>query len=163
MARSGDGFDGRRFDFDLLLEAAEAAGLVGALADLAADLTLSAPNDRAFFLLARDLGYAGGYDEAEVWAYLVAELTALGGGDPIPPLTDVLLYHVAPESLNAIEVLFSSEIDTLLTGATIDQRFLRLRDNDPDLRDPRVTFALNIPATNGILHAIHRVLIPLDI
>lgn len=163
VALSGDGFDQRRFDFDILLEAATTANLVGALADESADLTLFAPNDRAFFRLAVDLGYTGGYDEGAVWSYLVDQLTALGGGDPIPVLTDILLYHVAPESLNAFQVLFSREIDTLLTGATFGQRFLRLIDNDPDIADPRVFIPLNLRATNGIFHTINRVLIPVDL
>jgi uncharacterized surface protein with fasciclin (FAS1) repeats len=57
-----------------------------------ANLTVFAPNDRAFVRLARDLGFTG-TTEAAAWQFLVGALTQLGNGDPIPVLTNVLLYH----------------------------------------------------------------------
>ena len=160
VARSGGEFDFNYFDGDILLNAVLTAGLADALDDESADLTLFAPNDLAFVLLARDLGYEG-IDEQGSWEFLVAALTDLGGGDPIPVLTDILLYHVAPESLTAIDVIFSSSVDTLL-GATFRPFFIFLRDNEPDLRDPALIIP-NVAASNGILHVISRVLIPIDL
>lgn len=94
----------------------------------------------------------------------MAALTELGGDDgPIPVLTNILLYHVAPESLRPFDVIFSPEIPTLLKGAVIRPRLFRLRDNDPDLRDPFLFFPINIRADNGIIHTISRVLIPVDL
>ena len=43
----------------------------------------------------------------------------------------------------------------------VEPRGIVLRDETPALRDPRlVLFALNIPATNGVIHTIDRVLVP---
>ena len=58
VAASGGDFDKRWFDYDLLLNAVQAADLVDALNDPSVDWTLFAPNDLAFIRLARDLGYA---------------------------------------------------------------------------------------------------------
>jgi len=162
VAASGGDFDQRWYDYDLLLNAVQAAGLVEALNDPSADFTLFAPNDLAFIRLARDLGYSG-YDESGTWTFLVDALTQLGGGDPIPVLTDILLYHVAPTSLSPLQVIFAGSIPTLLPGATIEPFFLTLRDNEPDLADPVLRFPLNVKATNGVLHTINRVLIPVDL
>ena len=162
VAKSGGDFDQRLFDYDILLNAVQAAGLVDALDDPTIDVTLFAPNDLAFIRLARDLGYSG-YDESGTWTFLVDALTQLGGGDPIPVLTDILLYHVAPTSLSPLQVIFAGSIPTLLPGATIEPFFLTLRDNEPDLADPVLRFPLNVKATNGVLHTINRVLIPVDL
>jgi uncharacterized surface protein with fasciclin (FAS1) repeats len=162
VAASGGDFDKRWFDYDLLLNAVQAAGLVDALNDPSVDWTLFAPNDLAFIRLARDLGYDG-IDEEGSFNYIVDALTQLGGGDPIPVLTDVLLYHVAPTPLSPVEVIFSSSIDTLLDGATIRPLLLTLRDNEPDLADPQLRFPINKKASNGVLHTINRVLIPVDL
>lgn len=159
-------FDNDRHDYDILLTALQTANLVGAVADPNASLTVFAPNDRSFIRLARDLGFNGN-DEQGAWDFLVVALTGLGNGNPIPVLTNVLLYHVAGEEISLFDVVIRSffhiEIETLLSGATITPRFFRLQDNDPDLRDPRVRLPLNIHTDNGIIHTINRVLIPIDI
>lgn len=166
VALSGNGFDNRPYDYDILLKAVQTAGLAGPLNDPQADLTLFAPNDRAFVLLARDLGYSG-WSESGAWTFLVDALTQLGNGNPIPVLTNVLLYHVAPESLNAYQVLLAGfanqPIETLLSGATFQPQGFRLKDADPDLTDPRLFVPLNVNATNGVVHTINRVLIPVNL
>ena len=91
VAASGPGFDNNKRDYDILLEAVLTAGLAGDLADPDAEFTVFAPNDRAFIRLAKDLGFTGSGEE-DAWLYLVDQLTALGGGDPIPLLTAVLGY-----------------------------------------------------------------------
>ena len=162
VARSGGTFDSNPFDYDMLLNAVLAADLAEALNNPNDNLTLFAPNDLAFIRLARDLGYDG-FDEEGAFGFIVEALTDIGGGNPIPVLTNVLLYHVAPERLGAISVLFSSEIDTLLDGAVIRPFFFTLRDNEPDLRDPNVFIPFNVRASNGVVHTINRVLIPVDL
>ena len=161
VAASGSVFDNNASDFDILLNAVQSAGLAGALDDPHADLTVFAPNDAAFVDLAQTLGFTG-QDEGEAFAYIVEALKLLsGGGDPIPLLTDILLYHVAPESFSSDEVLTADAIATLL-GANVGVDGLSLVDNDPDLDDPQL-IETDIAATNGIAHVIDGVLIPADI
>ncbi len=159
-------FDNDHGDYDILLTALQTANLVGAVSDPTANITVFAPNDRAFITLARDLGY-NGRDEAGSWNFLVGALTQLGNGQPIPVLTNILLYHVAPERVSALQVivksLFRQTITTSLTGATIRPFFLTLIDNEPDLRNPLLTAPINLNASNGIVHGITRVLIPVDL
>lgn len=161
VAASGGAFDQNLFDYDILLNAVLAAGLDTALADPTFDGTLFAPNDLAFIFLARDLGYTG-FSEDEAFTTIVDALTGLGGGDPIPLLTDILLYHVSPDNLRPLQVIFANSIDTL-QGATITPRLIRLQDNEPDLRDPFLFIPLNVRASNGRLHTITRVLLPIDV
>ncbi|MCC6409075.1 MAG: fasciclin domain-containing protein [Planctomycetes bacterium] len=161
VASSGGVFDSNPFDYDLLLNAVLAAGLEGALADPNVDLTVFAPNDLAFIRLARDLGYTG-TDETGSFQYIVGALTTLGGGDPIPVLTDVLLYHVAPESLSPKEITKNRAIDTL-QGGKLEFTGSSLKDAEPGLRDPRLFLGSKVRASNGLVYTLDRVLIPLDL
>ncbi len=160
VAASGD-YDTNGDDFDILLNAVNAAQLTAALDDPAADLTVFAPSDAAFLSLAATLGYDG-TDEEAAFAYIADALTLLsGGGDPIPLLADILKYHVAPESLTAAEIGQLSAIETLL-GIDIGVDGTTLEDGDPDLADPELV-QTDIAADNGIIHVIDGVLIPVDI
>lgn len=161
VAASGGVFDENREDFDLLLNALQAAGLAEALNDPEADLTVFAPNDAAFVGLAQALGFEG-EDEGGAFAYIVEALTLLSGGeDPIPLLTDILLYHVAPTSFDSTEVLASETLPTLL-GTELGVDGTSLVDQDPDVADPQL-IATDIPASNGIAHVIDGVLLPVDV
>ena len=165
VAASGGVFDHDRRDFDILLTALQAANLVSALDNAGDDLTVFAPNDAAFIRTARNLGYRG-HTEDGAFSFIVSALTELGGGDPIPLLTNVLLYHVAPERLSAKVVLESDAIGTLLMDAefTVDALDRRLIDNDPNLRNPRVLInRSSIRTSNGFINTISRVLIPVDL
>lgn len=160
VAASGE-FDRNRADFDMLLAAVQAAGLAGALADADTDLTVFAPNDAAFMGLARTLGFRGAGEEAAV-GYLVRALTLLSGGeDPIPLLTEILTYHVAPESLQSSQVLATNAITTL-QGGTLGRDGASLVDADPDIANPSL-IATDIQAANGIVHVIDGVLLPADV
>lgn len=164
IAKSGTGGPDRNpYDYDLLLKAAVATGLDAALSDPAANLTVFAPNDAAFIRTARSLGYSG-WSEQGTWDFLATALAPLGGGDPIPVVRNVLLYHVAPGRLGPLEVITAGRIDTLLEGASFGVRFIQLIDNEPDLPNPYLNpFALNIKASNGVIHGITRVLIPVNL
>ena len=165
VSTSGGEFDNDRFDYDILLNAVVTADLVDALSDSESRLTLFAPNDFAMMRLANDLGFTGSGEE-EAWNFLVATLTDLGGGDPIPVLTDLLLYHVAPERLSFWRVLlrgfFRTPIDTL-QGGQIRPVLFKLKDNEPALRNPRIFFPSNIRAGRSFVHTIDRVLIHVDL
>lgn len=160
VAASGGTFDQDGTDFDLLLTAVQTAGLVGALDDPDADLTVFAPNDAAFVGLSQALGFEGS-DEGEAFAYLVEALTLLGGGDPIPLLTEVLTYHVSPTALGSDDVLSATEIDTL-QGGTLGVDGASLVDADPDVPNPNL-IATDIQAANGIVHVLDGVLLPADL
>ncbi len=162
VVASGGEFDRNLNDFDILLNAVLAAELEGVLADTAADFTVLAPDDRAFLRLARDLGYKGN-KESGAFAAIVAALTVLGDGEPIPVLRNILLYHVSPVGRPSEEIASTRVIETAL-GATIVTNGRRLIDNDPDIRDPFLRLRSGgIEASNGIINPISRVLIPLDI
>ncbi|MEO1295173.1 MAG: fasciclin domain-containing protein [Cyanobacteria bacterium J06636_16] len=163
VAQSGGVFDEDEQDFDILLTALQTADLVAALDDPSADLTVLAPTDAAFVRLAQDLGYTG-TDEAEAFDAIVNALTELGNGDPVPLLTDILLYHVSPEAQDQSQLRAQGQVSTLLEGASFQIAGELLIDNDPDLIDPRFERSLaNIQAENGLIQGIDRVLIPLDI
>jgi serralysin len=160
---STKGFDHVRSDYDLLIKAAATVDLVDALADRDADLTVFAPNDAAFVRTARDLGFSG-TSEAGAWNFLVTALTGLGGGDPVPVLRNILLYHVAEGRISAVKVVFSSEVDTLLGPSIGVRRGIVLVDQDPQVPNPLLSLgAVNKRASNGVVHTITRVLIPIDI
>jgi uncharacterized surface protein with fasciclin (FAS1) repeats len=123
---------------------------------------LFAPDDAAFVRTARSLGFTGSGEQG-AWNFLVAALTQIGGGDPIPTLTTILLYHVAAGPLGALHVLFSRRIETL-AGASFGVRLFELVDNAPNLPNPYLNvFELDQRASNGVIHGISRVLIPVDI
>lgn len=155
---SGDGFDLNYLDYDILLAAASKANLVGALANPDVELTLFAPNDWAFVLLACDLGYSG-FSEAGAWDFLDQNV-------PTGLLTSVLLYHVVGEELSATDVLiagiFRQPIFTLL-GPSFQPSFLTLIDNDPDSPNAGLFFPINVSTGNGKVHTITRVLRPIDL
>lgn len=156
------GFDRNLQDYDVLIKAAQTANLVGALNGPSDDLTVFAPNDRAFVRTARSLGYAG-FSERGAWSFLVGALTGLGNGDPVPVLKNILLYHVAAGRLAPLDIANAGKVDTLL-GESFKVRFVRLVDKAPNVRDPYFNVdALNIKASNGVIHGITRVLIPVAI
>jgi uncharacterized surface protein with fasciclin (FAS1) repeats len=161
VAASGGQFDRNPFDYDILLNAVLTANLQDTLATPGLDVTVWAPNDRAFIRTARDLGFTGSTEQG-AWEFLVGALTGLGGGDPIPVLTAILTYHVTPGASGVLSVLTTKEFPTL-QGGTIVRHGLTLQDKDPDIKDPNLTLPLQVRASNGIIHTIDRVLIPINI
>ncbi|MEM6355563.1 MAG: fasciclin domain-containing protein [Pseudomonadota bacterium] len=167
VAASGAGFDDNGGDFDLLLAAVQAAGLVEALADPAADFTVFAPTDAAFIGLAQDLGSTA-TTEADAFSDIVATLTALDpNGDPIPLLTEILLYHVIDGNFTRVELADGPALTSLASvtgGAGPVPDGDSLEDLAPGLADPLfIDAASDIGAANGIVHAIDAVLLPIDV
>ncbi len=146
--------DANPYDYDLLIQAVTAVGLVDTLADTSTEYTVFAPNDKAFLRLVTDLSGTAPADEAAALAAIVATLTP-------EQITNVLLYHVVPgETLGPLEVLFSHEL-TMANGGIVQPRGLTLRDENDAFKNPRLVLrGLNIPASNGVIHTIDRVLLP---
>ena len=150
-------------DFNILVQALSTAGLVQTVTDLE-DITVFAPTDAAFTQLAIDLGFAGdATDEGAVFGFIAGALTELApDNDPIPLLTDILLYHVSPGSKSAVQIDEADQVETLLTGVTFGTEGTELVDNEPDIENPNIVIP-DIPGDNGTIQAIDRVLLPIDI
>lgn len=73
-------------------------------------------------------------------------------------LTDILLYHVAKGRRDSEQVIDSSKIRTLL-GDFVQQDGGVLTDN---LGGDSNIIVLDVPAANGIIHAIDAVLLPYE-
>lgn len=151
----GSGFDSNGADYDILREAVVAAGLAGALSG--GEWTVFAPNDRAFGRLVTELSGTAPASEAETFA----TVAAVAG----PLLDEILLHHViAGDTLSRTEVTRSRSIDVASTLGPIPVRGVNLRDADPDLIDPKmIPSASDIAASNGVIHTIDRVLLPIDV
>jgi serralysin len=133
----------------------EGSDLIGALSNTHASLTVFAPTDAAFGQLAKDLGYTGSVtDEGAVTTFLVGAL-------PADTLRDVILYHVSAGAKTLAQISALDEVSTL-NGATITPDGVTLIDKEPDLINPSLV-ATDIHADNGIIHAIDRVLLPVDL
>ena len=71
-------------------------------------------------------------------------------------LTNILLFHVAPEVLFAADVVSRTSIDTLL-----EQSFsVEVTDDGVLLNDNVTLAATDIRAKNGVVHLLNEVLIP---
>lgn len=163
------GFDQNRKDFDVLRQLVVTADLVDALNGGITDpITVFAPNDRAFFILAGELGYNGNYDEEEFFGFLAEALTGLAnslGVDLVALITDVLTYHVGLGRMSVKQLRRMRRFDTL-QGTRIKVRRSRnkrrtiLADAGPTF--PKITKKqFNIKVKGGYVHVINRVLIPL--
>jgi uncharacterized surface protein with fasciclin (FAS1) repeats len=120
--------------FDTLVSLVEEAGLAETLAT-GGNFTVFAPTDAAF---------------AKVPKKTLAALAA----DPAK-LKAVLLYHVVKGELRANRVMKRSSIETL-NGASVTVKVTR---GVVKIDNARVVQA-NVEASNGVIHAINRVLMP---
>ena len=129
--------------------------LLGALSGASANLTVFAPTDAAFGQLAKDLGFTGSItNEAAVTSFLVGAL-------PVETIRDVILYHVSAGAKTLAQISANPTIATL-NGQTFTADGKTLTDKEPDLINPSLV-QINIAATNGIIHVIDRVLLPVNL
>ncbi|MEM9349621.1 MAG: fasciclin domain-containing protein [Pseudomonadota bacterium] len=130
------------------------ADLLGAVTS-PGDLTVFAPTNAAFGQLAADLGFGGDTtDTAAVTTFLVENVD-------VGTLRAVVEYHVLPGGRTKEELDTEGTFATLL-GPNITIDGPTLVDNEPDLIDPSIVVP-DIMATNGIVHAIDNVLLPIDL
>jgi uncharacterized surface protein with fasciclin (FAS1) repeats len=138
--------------FDSLLAAATKADLGSTLADQNASLTVFAPTDAAFTSLATSLGFANASEM----------VNAL----PAAALRNILTFHVLPGKKLASE-LSATEQSTQSTAYSFQGQPATLSLNtrngvtvtDAALTSATVT-APDIAASNGVIHAIDKVLVP---
>jgi uncharacterized surface protein with fasciclin (FAS1) repeats len=155
VAASGGGTpDGNHNDYDILVQAVLATGLDGALSDTSTKYTVFAPNDRAFMRLVHDLTGSTPASEADALTTITTAFTT-------DQIANILLYHVvAGKKLGPLKVLLSKSL-TMANGGVVKPRAIWLRDESPQLRDPRLILTqINIQASNGVIHTIDRVLVP---
>ncbi|GAA1980566.1 fasciclin domain-containing protein [Microbacterium pumilum] len=155
VAASGGGTpDGNHADYDILVQAVVATGLDAALSDTSTTYTVFAPNDRAFLRLVKDLTGQAPASEAAALATITTAFTT-------DEISNILLYHVvAGKKLGPVKVLLSKSL-TMANGGIVKPRGITLRDESPTLTDPRLVLrAINIQASNGVIHTIDRVLVP---
>jgi transforming growth factor-beta-induced protein len=137
--------------FTALVAAADKAGLVPALSATTSNLTVFAPTDAAFTTLATRLGFASA----------TAMVAALDG----PTLAKILQYHLLPTKKLSSDLAtggttqatlynFEGAATTLTVGTTGGVKL-----TDEVLTEATVTTA-NVPASNGVIHVIDKVLVP---
>jgi len=126
---------GRRA-FELLTVAIRAAGLDRVLSGVG-PFTLLAPTDKA---IRASFGGIAGFEQAL---------------NDIDRLRDILLYHVIPGKIRKVD--FEERLYTSALGPSLDFFFF---GNDFVFNDMAEIIGFNLPASNGIIHAIDRVLIP---
>jgi uncharacterized surface protein with fasciclin (FAS1) repeats len=131
-------------DFSTLVAALQFAGLDGVLDDPEVNLTLLAPNNRAFERTLAELGLTAG------------ELLTEDNRDLV---TQILLYHVIDGAVDSAAVRAADDSDVpTLQGESISidvifRRFILINDD---------TFVrrTDVEADNGVAHDISRVLLP---
>jgi hypothetical protein len=169
IAASGGGeLDDKGRDYDMILQTvitledlggdADLGGatLLEVLSDPNAQVTVFAPRDRAMRRLARDLGWDGNGGDS-------GALAAIVGTFDLETIRNVVKYHVVGIPLTLIEVLRTKQFDTVLPGSSFTRSGFSLRDNDPDLGNPRLSLPLELEGGQSIAHTINRVLIPIDL
>jgi len=162
---NAQGFDRNWHDYDIVTQAVLLfPDLVAAVSDPNASLTVLAPNDQAFRLLASELTKKHFRNEADVFA-AVASL----GTDTVKA---VLQYHIVGSKLGASTVLNSddAQVATLAGGTfavdVINKRraVVQFVDGDTNARNARLVQAdLGGELANGFIHGVDRVLRPIDL
>ena len=168
-----DTSDGNPYDFDIVTKAAIETGAVSTLTSLDA-FTLFAPNDRAFEVLAKDLGLLGKNYRlgAQVDETRVFNAIADAAAQDKINLTDVLLYHVVPNAKVTGSAVLSGPFTQRLTMAnqeslrvTVLSRSARfpvivLGDRDGKVLNDLVYRPDVISTDNTVVHAVSDVLLP---
>lgn len=138
-------------NFSTLKAAIDAADLDAVLDGEDVQFTVFAPTNAAFEKVAGELELT----LDELVGFLVAE----------DLLDDVLLYHVTEGRRFANSVVNKNNpkgIETLLGAFVTSTPMAKIQDAAPSTTDAAI-IATNISASNGVVHVIDNVLVPLDI
>jgi len=141
----------QRGEFSALVVAAQKAGLADALNAPNADVTLFAPTNDAFGLLAGQLGFSSIQNMVDALSPAALE--------------SILRYHVLPTRLSAADLLAGgASQDTLLTQNNVVVPLALTTSGSVRITDSIGRVAIvgltDIPNDNGVFHVIDRVLIP---
>lgn len=149
-------------DFEILARALDAAGLSATVGGLS-DFTLFAPTDAAFADLAVTLGFTGDTEDPDaVFGAIAGALSGLApDGDPIPLLTDILLYHVSGSESDAAGLNADGPVQTLLTDASVEVTGNTVVDGDPNFQNADIV-SPDVDAGMGTIQVIDQVLLPQD-
>jgi transforming growth factor-beta-induced protein len=137
--------------FNALAAAVTKAGLVSALSDPTANLTVFAPTDAAFGTLATQLGFT--------------DATALVNALPAADLSKILTYHVLPTKKTAADLTAGGATQATLYAFSGSPTRLSLTTtagvtiNDAAQTQAKV-ITTDVAASNGVIHAIDKVLVP---
>lgn len=137
--------------FNALLAAVTKAGIAGTLTDANAQLTVFAPTDQAFNSLATKLGFA--------------DATAMVNALPASALQSILTYHVLGSKKLAADLAAGGATQNTaysFGGAPAKLTFdftSGVKITDAALTSATVVTA-NVPASNGVIHAVDKVLVP---
>lgn len=155
-----NGFDYNAYDFDIVTQALLLFPDLVEAASNPGDYTVFLPTDQAFRRLVKNL--------TGNWVHAEADVFAAVAGLGVPAVKSVLTYHIIAGA--RIDFATAKQSDGAELGTlngetiTVDVRgkywkTVVLIDKAPDFRDARVVWA-DIKASNGIAHAIDRVLLP---
>lgn len=153
VGASGGGTpDANPRDYDILVQAVLATDLAVPLSG--GTWTVFAPTDAAFMALVHDLTGTAPASEADALATITTAFS-------IPQIREIVLYHAVPErKIGPLRLLLTRSL-TMADGGIVRPAGIVLRDESPNLRDPRLVLrAIDIDATNGVIHTIDRVLVP---
>jgi uncharacterized surface protein with fasciclin (FAS1) repeats len=179
LEADGTAFDGNWYDYDILEAAArvvvsapdKGGSTVLQLANPAAALTVLAPNDRAFQVLAHDLTGKWYGTEADVLDGIAGAITGTLKADLEDTLEAVLLYHVvgSKQTFADVKALNGKTVATV-GGGSIGIKYypwlnlVVLRDADTDDANPWVVNSKrDIAVGNSIVHGISLVLRPIPL
>ena len=136
-------------NFTILLDALTRTGLAATMADPSQSLTVFAPTDAAFMDLLNELGLSS-LDEVE---------SALGNDG----LKNVLLYHVLGAEVTS-SMVTTGYVSSLGTNGTMDPLSIYANtSNGVMLNDRASVTTADVMASNGVIHIIDKVILPLTI
>lgn len=128
-------------DFSILRDALMKADLVGALADMDAQLTVFAPTNDAFMALLADLEYSS-LDDI-----------------PLETLTDILLYHVIGSKAMSTDLVSDYYPTLSMFSDNYISMYINV-DNGVYINKNTMVTEANIEADNGVIHVIDKVILP---
>jgi transforming growth factor-beta-induced protein len=136
-------------NFTILLDALTRTDLAATMDDASQTYTVFAPTDQAFMDLLTELGLSS-LDEVE---------TALG----TEGLKNVLLYHVLGSVVTS-DMVSTGYVSSLATNATMDALSFYANTSSGVMINDRATVDTpDVLASNGVIHIIDKVILPLSI